>query len=77
MKMLKDKYANPGIVHKNHLLFQTVQERDLSWDATIAGFAQNGHLLEAGNLFNASQQWHKYYNLLGSVKFGCVQREFK
>ncbi|XP_059069664.1 pentatricopeptide repeat-containing protein At1g11290, chloroplastic-like isoform X1 [Cryptomeria japonica] len=67
---LVDMYAKCGSIDKAHALFDRMPERDvISWNAMIAGYAQNGFYKDAFKMFESMQHSGINPNI---VSFACV-----
>ncbi|XP_057825159.2 pentatricopeptide repeat-containing protein At4g13650-like [Cryptomeria japonica] len=67
---LLDMYAKCGSIDKAHELFDGMPQRDvISWNAIIAGYAQNGFCKDALKIFELMKHYVTYPN---AVSFVCV-----
>ncbi|XP_057852302.2 pentatricopeptide repeat-containing protein At4g13650-like isoform X2 [Cryptomeria japonica] len=67
---LVDMYAKCGSIEKARELFDRMRQRDVvSWNAMIAGYAQNGFCKDALKIFELMKHSGTYPNI---VSFACV-----
>ncbi|XP_057818471.2 pentatricopeptide repeat-containing protein At2g13600-like [Cryptomeria japonica] len=67
---LIDMYAKCGSMHKAHVLFDKMPQKDvISWNAMIAGYAQNGFCKDALELLELMKHSRTYPD---HVSFACV-----
>ncbi|XP_057836797.2 putative pentatricopeptide repeat-containing protein At3g13770, mitochondrial isoform X1 [Cryptomeria japonica] len=71
---LVDMYAKCGSIDKARELFDRMPQRDvISWNAMIAGYAQNGFCKDALKIFELMKHWRTYPDILtfSSVLCAC------
>ncbi|XP_057873047.2 pentatricopeptide repeat-containing protein At1g11290, chloroplastic-like [Cryptomeria japonica] len=67
---LVDMYAKCGSIYKARQLFDKMPQRNVvSWNAMIAGYAQNGYCKDALKIFESMKDYGIYPNI---VTFACV-----
>ncbi|XP_057844583.2 pentatricopeptide repeat-containing protein At2g03880, mitochondrial-like [Cryptomeria japonica] len=67
---LVDMYAKCGSIDKARELFDRLPQKDvISWNAMIAGYAQNGFCKDAFKIFELMQHSRTYPNI---VSFACI-----